>query len=69
MLWYGPGYIRPGSHDEPVTLADVAPTTGALLRYRFDAPDGRVLTDALQPGSDGALPRLFVTLVWGRRGP
>jgi hypothetical protein len=68
MLWYGPGFIRPGSYDEPVTLADVAPTAGALLRYRFDAPDGRVLADALQPGSDGVLPRLFVTLVWDAAG-
>lgn len=68
MLWYGPGYVRPGSYDEPVTLADIAPTAGALLRYRFDAPDGRVLTDALQPGSEGPLPRLFVTLVWDAAG-
>ena len=34
MLWYGPGYVRPGSYDEPVTLADVAPSitlvTGAI---------------------------------------
>lgn len=68
MLWYGPGYVRPGSYDEPVTLADIAPTAGALVRYRFDAPDGRVLTDALQPEQDRALPRLFVTLVWDAAG-
>jgi hypothetical protein len=68
MLWYGPGFIRPGEHDEPVTLADVAPTAGALLDYRFQAPDGGVLRDALLPAGQRPLPRLLVTLVWDAAG-
>lgn len=68
MLWYGPGYVRPGIHAEPVTLADVAPTLGALLDYRFPAPDGRVLRDALVPAAERPLPRLLVTIVWDAAG-
>jgi predicted AlkP superfamily pyrophosphatase or phosphodiesterase len=63
---YGPGYIEPGVIDEPVTLADLAPTTGALIDFPFDAPDGTVQTQALQP--DRPLPRLVVTMVWDSGG-
>lgn len=63
---YGPGYIKPGTYDKPVTLADLAPTTGALLHFPFDAPDGTAQTEALQPGRP--LPRLIVTLVWDSGG-
>jgi hypothetical protein len=63
---YGPGYIKPGTYDKPVTLADLAPTTGALLHFPFDAPDGTVQTEALQPGRP--LPKLIVTLVWDSGG-
>ncbi len=66
MLWYGPGFIRPGVYRRPVTLADVAPTQAALLRFPFDAPDGRPLTEALLPGR--GVPRLLVTLVWDAAG-
>ncbi|HXF35752.1 MAG TPA: alkaline phosphatase family protein [Actinomycetota bacterium] len=66
LLWYGSGYVRPGVYRRPVTLADVAPTLGALLRFPFDAPDGRVLREALLP--DRPLPRLVVTLVWDSAG-
>ncbi len=63
---YGPGYIKPGTYDKPVTLADLAPTTGALLHFPFDAPDGMAQTEALQPGRP--LPKLIVTLVWDSGG-
>jgi len=63
---YGPGYIKPGTYDKAVTLADLAPTTGALLHFPFDAPDGTAQTEALQPGRP--LPKLIVTLVWDSGG-
>ena len=66
LFLYGPGFIKPGVIDEPVTLADLAPTTGALLDFPFDAPDGTVQTEALQ--QDRPLPRLVVTLVWDSGG-
>ena len=63
---YGPGYVKPGVYDKPVTLADLAPTTGALLDFPFDTPDGTSQTEALQPGRP--LPKLVVTLVWDSGG-
>jgi hypothetical protein len=66
MLWYGPGIV-PASppSDEPVTLADIAPTQAALLRFDgFHAPDGRALLD----GPAGDRPRLLVVLVWDAAG-
>lgn len=68
MLWYGPNYFRAGTYTDRVTLADVAPTEGELLGYPFDAPDGRVLSDALLPAGDRRMPRLVVTLVWDAAG-
>jgi hypothetical protein len=66
LFLYGPGYVRPGTYRRPVTLADVAPTLGALVRFRFPAPDGRPLTEALLP--DRPLPRLVVVVVWDSAG-
>ena len=66
LFLYGPGSVRPGVYRRPVTLADVAPTLGALVRYRFEAPDGRPLTEALLPGRP--LPRLVVVVVWDSAG-
>ena len=63
---YGPGFIEPGTYDEAVTLADLAPTTAALLDFPFEAPDGAPLTQALV--QDRPLPRLVVTLVWDSGG-
>ena len=40
VFLYGPGFVRPGTYNEPITLADVAPTTAALLTFPFDARDG-----------------------------
>jgi hypothetical protein len=66
MFLYGPGFIKPGTYSKPVTLADLAPTTGAMLRFPFDAPDGTAQTQALAP--DRPLPKLIVTLVWDSGG-
>jgi hypothetical protein len=63
---YGPGYIKPGTYAKPVTLADLAPTTGDLIDFPFDAPDGTSQTEALEPGRP--LPKLVVTLVWDSGG-
>ncbi len=71
MLWYGPGYIRAqGAISRKVTLADVAPTQGALVGYPFEAPDGTILREALVPPSDRAPkpPRLIVVVVWDGAG-
>jgi type I phosphodiesterase/nucleotide pyrophosphatase len=67
LLWYGPGHIRAaGEIDRRVTLADMAPTTGELIGFPFDAPDGRILHDALE--ADAAPPKLVVTVVWDGAG-
>jgi hypothetical protein len=68
VLLYGPGYVRPGVYDEPITLADVAPTTAATLGFPFEAPDGEAQTQALLPESERPLPALVVTLVWDSGG-
>ena len=71
MLWYGPGYIRAqGSVPRTVTLADIAPTQGALVRYPFAAPDGDVMHEALVPEAERSdePPRLVVVVVWDGAG-
>ncbi len=68
LFLYGPGYVRPGVYPKPVTLADIAPTEGALLKFPFDAPDGTAQTQALLPADQRPLPRLLVTLVWDSGG-
>lgn len=68
FLIYGPGFVRPGRYDQRVTLADLAPTTGALLDFPFQAPDGQELTQALLPRDQRPLPRLVVTLIWDSAG-
>ncbi|MGH2672482.1 MAG: alkaline phosphatase family protein, partial [Actinomycetota bacterium] len=68
LLLYGPGFVRPGVYERPVTLADLAPTTGALLKFPFPARDGRVLTPALLPAAERSLPRLVVTVIWDSGG-
>ncbi len=67
-LWlYGPGHIQArGEVDRVVTLADIAPTQGALVGFPFDAPDGAPLTESLVPGADP--PKLVVVVVWDGAG-
>lgn len=68
LLLYGPGFVRPGVYDRPITLADLAPTLGAILKFPFDTPDGDPQTQALLPEADRGLPRLVVTVVWDSAG-
>jgi hypothetical protein len=68
LFLYGPGYVRPGAYEEPVTLADVAPTTGALLKFPFVSPDGMTQAQALLPEGERALPALVVTVIWDSGG-
>lgn len=68
LLLYGPGFVRPGVYDRPVTLADLAPTTGALLKFPFSARDGRALAPALLPEAERSLPRLVITVIWDSGG-
>ena len=68
LFLYGPGYVRPGVYPQPVTLADVAPTIGALLKFPFDTADGDPQTQALLPDGQRDLPRLVVTLIWDSGG-
>jgi hypothetical protein len=68
LFLYGPGYVRPGEYPQPVTLADVAPTLGALLKFPFDTADGDPQTQALLPEGQRDLPRLVVTVIWDSGG-
>ncbi|HEX6230184.1 MAG TPA: alkaline phosphatase family protein [Actinomycetota bacterium] len=68
LLIYGPGFVRPGSYDRPVTLADLAPTTAGLLGFPFETPDGDAQRQALLPEAERGLPRLIVTVVWDSAG-
>jgi hypothetical protein len=67
-LLYGPGFVRPGEYDEPVTLADIAPTLGSILKFDYDALDGRSQTQALLAADERGLPRLVVTVIWDSGG-
>jgi Type I phosphodiesterase / nucleotide pyrophosphatase len=69
LFFYGPGHVpRAGEISRPVEVADVPPTLGAYLGFPFDAPDGGVLDEAVDPSADPA--RLVVVVVWdgGGRG-
>lgn len=68
LLLYGPGYVRPGTYDQPITLADVAPTLGAMVKFPFDTVDGHAQTQALLPETQRGLPRLVVAIVWDSAG-
>lgn len=68
LFLYGPGYVRPGVYGDPVTLADLAPTTAALLKFPFETPDGAPQRQALLPPSERPLPALVVTMVWDSAG-
>lgn len=62
VLW-SPGRIEPQDHDERVTLADLAPTTAALMGFGdFDAADGVPLPGATV-GAGSTPPRVIVTFV------
>jgi type I phosphodiesterase/nucleotide pyrophosphatase len=68
MFWYGPGFIQArGMVGRPVTVADIAPTQAELLHFDgFRAPDGEVMSEALQPTE--RIPKLVVVMVWDAGG-
>ncbi len=68
MFYYGPGIVKPGVYNDTTYLTDIAPTTGAIMKFPFKAPDGKPLTEALLPAAQRTLPKLFVTLVWDAGG-
>jgi hypothetical protein len=62
VVW-SPGRIEPQDHTERVTLADLAPTTAALIGFdEFRAVDGRVLP-GIPSVTPPVQPRLVVTFV------
>ncbi|HET8527022.1 MAG TPA: alkaline phosphatase family protein, partial [Actinomycetota bacterium] len=62
VVW-SPGRIEPQDHAESVTLADLAPTTAALIGFdEFRAADGRVLP-GIPSVTPPVQPRLVVTFV------
>jgi hypothetical protein len=67
LLLVGRG-IAPGTYERDVGLVDIAPTTGRLVGFDFDAPDGEALHEAIAPSDGGPPPRLVVTMVWDAGG-
>jgi predicted AlkP superfamily pyrophosphatase or phosphodiesterase len=67
IILYGPGFIRPGTSDRPVDVADLAPTFAELLGFDFPAPDGQPLREALSPGR-GNPPRAIVLVAYDGGG-
>jgi hypothetical protein len=70
LMFYGPGYIKPGTYDADATVADMAPTMAELMNFEeFPERDGRVLEEALKPADERTTPpRLIFTLVWDGGG-
>ena len=60
IVVHAPGLVEPADRADPVTLADLAPTTARLLGFDLDAPDGRPLPGIEPPRRP---PRLVVTFV------
>jgi Type I phosphodiesterase / nucleotide pyrophosphatase len=62
VVW-SPGRVEPQDHTERVTLADLAPTTAALIGFdEFRAVDGRVLP-GIPSVTPPVQPRMVVTFV------
>ena len=51
LVVFAPGIVPPSDSVEPVTLADIAPTTGQLLGHTFSTSDGQVLPGVPKPSS------------------
>ncbi len=61
ILVYAPGIVAPGRDvTDRVTLADLAPTTAALMGFDFRAPEGRSLPGIEPPARP---PKVIVTFV------
>jgi predicted AlkP superfamily pyrophosphatase or phosphodiesterase len=69
VVLYGPGFISGGTRSErPVDLADLAPTLAELMDFRFDAPQGRPLREAIRPAERRGPPRAIVVVVYDGGG-
>jgi predicted AlkP superfamily pyrophosphatase or phosphodiesterase len=68
MLWYGPSFVpAQGAVNRPVQMVDVAPTMADLLHFDgFHAPDGKSMTEAVDP--QAPTPKLIVVVVWDAGG-
>src|SRR6266511_2155240 len=62
IVIHAPGIVsRPGDFTDPVTLADLAPTTARLIRFQgFDGADGSALPGVPDPA---VAPKVVVTFV------
>lgn len=68
LVAYGPGHFVAGEYSEEATMADLAPTTAALVGYdEWPKRDGRVLEEALDPSATEP-PKLVVSMVWDGGG-
>ncbi|HVL64984.1 MAG TPA: alkaline phosphatase family protein [Actinomycetota bacterium] len=66
LVAYGPKIIRPAVIDRPVTLADLAPTTAALMGFGgLRGVEGRVLREV---AGSGERPALILTIIWDGGG-
>jgi predicted AlkP superfamily pyrophosphatase or phosphodiesterase len=69
IVLYGPGFVRGGLRvDRSVDVTDIAPTFADLLGYRFDAPDGEPLREALSPAGARGTPRVAVVVAYDGGG-
>lgn len=70
LVLFGPAFVKQGYvSDEPVTVADLAPTYAELFEYGgLGKVDGQPLSAALVGGAGRRVPRLVVTLVWDGGG-
>jgi predicted AlkP superfamily pyrophosphatase or phosphodiesterase len=64
LILYGPGFIEQGERSfRSVDVADLAPTFAELLGFRFAAPDGQALREALVPVARREDPPRAIVLV------
>ena len=67
LLFYGPGHVPAnGAVERHATVADVAPTVGRHVGFDFQAPDGKVLEEAV--GDAARPPRVVVVVIWDGGG-
>jgi Type I phosphodiesterase / nucleotide pyrophosphatase len=60
IVVYAPGLVEPLDSTEPVTLADLAPTTGLLIGHPFETSEAQVLPGITKPATR---PKVVVTFV------
>jgi hypothetical protein len=66
MFLYGPGHVEAaGPLEQPVTMADLAPTMAEHLDFSFDAPHGGSMGQVV-PGAE--VPPLILVVIWDGGG-